>query len=111
MRQAFEGYARELATSPLSPWTRAHYLLFLGEGFGRFADFEPAEEALNEAVAFAEANEIYQVSFKAQSALTALRSRERSITTFAPPPAWVPTEVECVVRALSDLRKTAVAAA
>jgi tetratricopeptide (TPR) repeat protein len=111
MRQAFEGYARELATSPLSPWTRAHYLLFLGEGFGRFGDFEPAEEALNEAVAFAEANEIYQVSFKAQSALTGLRSRERSITTFTPPPAWVPTEVECVVRALSDLRKTAVAAA
>ena len=109
-RQAFDGYARELGASALSPWTRAHYLLFLGEGFGRFGDFEHAEKALNEAVAFAEANEIYQVSFKAQSALTRLRSHERSITTFTPPPAWVPTEVECVVRALSDLRKTAVAA-
>jgi hypothetical protein len=110
MKEAFEGYARELGASALSPWTRAHYLLFLGEGFGRFGAFEPAAEALNDAVAFAEANEIYQVSFKAQAALTRLRSVDRSTTIFTPPPAWMPTEVESVVRALSDLRKTAVAA-
>ncbi|HVS61485.1 MAG TPA: hypothetical protein VHE82_12400, partial [Gemmatimonadaceae bacterium] len=110
MKEAFDCYAHELAVSPLSPWTRAHYLLFLGEGFGRFGEFETAKEALNEAVAFAEANEIHQVSFKAQAALTRLRSADRATTTFTPPPAWMPTEVGSVVRALSELRKTAVAA-
>ena len=111
MKDVFDGYARELAASPLCPWIRAHYLLFLGEGFSRFDRLEAAEEALNEAVAFSEMNEIHQVSFKAQTAITRLRSVERSTTTFTPPPAWVPTEVESVVRALSDLRKTALAAA
>ena len=110
MKEAFDCYARDLGASALSPWTRAHYLLFLGEGFGRFGEFEPAEEALNEAVAFAEANEIHQVSFKAQAALTRLRSVDRATATYAPPPAWMPTEVESVVRALSELRKTALAA-
>jgi tetratricopeptide (TPR) repeat protein len=109
MKDAFDSYARELAASPLGPWIRAHYLLFLGEGLTRFGQFETADEALNEAVSFAEANEIHQISFKAQAALSRLRSVERSTTVFTPPPAWVPTEVESVVRALSDLRRTAVA--
>ena len=109
MKDAFDSYARELAASPLGPWIRAHYLLFLGEGLTRFGQFETADEALNEAVSFAEANEIHQVSFKAQAALSRLRSVERLTTVFTPPPAWVPTEVEAVVRALSDLRRTAVA--
>ena len=74
MKDAFDSYARELAASPLGPWIRAHYLLFLGEGLTRFGQFETADEALNEAVSFAEANEIHQVSFKAQAALCRLRS-------------------------------------
>jgi hypothetical protein len=51
------------------------------------------------------------VSFKAQSALSAVRSTVRTSKPFVAPPTWVPEEVSTVVRAISDLRKTAVAAA
>jgi tetratricopeptide (TPR) repeat protein len=110
MREAFDSYARELAAEKLSPWIRAHYLLFVGEGFGRFDEFEAAEDALNEAVTFAQANEIHQVSFRGQNALTNLRSVSQFKPSFTPPPSWMPEEVETVVRGISELRKTAVAA-
>ena len=54
---------------------------------------------------------IHQVSFKAQSALSAIRSIPPSSKPFVAPPTWVPEEVNTVVRAMSELRKTAVAAA
>jgi hypothetical protein len=111
MPEAFDAYARQLAQVKLSPWLRAHYLLFLGEGMNCLGRSEPAVEALQEAIAFAEANQIHQVSFKAQAALTAIRRVPPSTKPFVAPPAWVPEEVSAVVRAMSDLRKTAAAAA
>ncbi len=111
MPEAFDSYARELAHAQLGPWLRAHYLLFLGEGMDRLGRRDAAEEALSEAISYAEANQIYQVSFKAQSALSAIRSAARPSKAFVAPPAWVPEEVSSVVRAMSELRKTAVAAA
>jgi len=105
--EVFDGYARELAREPLNPWVRSHYLLFLGEGFARFGRFEAAEDALREASTFADANQIYQLAFKAQSALEKVRSTPRATPAFTPPPAWVPEEVNTVVRAISDLRKAA----
>jgi hypothetical protein len=54
---------------------------------------------------------INQVSFKAQTALAALRKIPPSTKPFVAPPTWVPEEINTVVRAMSDLRKTAVAAA
>ena len=110
MPEAFHAYARELSATPLSPWLRAHYLLFLGEGMERLGRLDSAEEALGEAISFADANQIHQVSFRAQSALSALRSSAPAKKPVLPP-AWVPEEVKNVARAISELRKTAVAAA
>ncbi len=110
MEDVFDSYARQLSTEALNSWVRSHYLLFLGEGFARFGRQQAAEEALQEAVAFAQANEIHQLAFKAQVALEKVRSAPRVTETFKPPAAWVPEEVGTVVQALSDLRKAAVAA-
>jgi tetratricopeptide (TPR) repeat protein len=108
--EAFDSYARELAAAPLGAWLRAHYLLFLGEGLNRFGRIEAAEKALREAITFSGSNEIYQVVFKAQSALDVVLSARPGGATFTAPPSWVPEEVSAVARAISDLRKAAVAA-
>jgi tetratricopeptide (TPR) repeat protein len=109
---AFDAYARELAGEALNPWLRSHYLLFLGEGFGRLGRIEAAEEALREASAFADANQLHQVAFKAQSALQTVRSMSRGqAARKLAASAWMPEEIGTVVRAISDLRKSAVAAA
>ena len=110
LEDAFDSYARELAQVSMGPWIRSHYLLFLGEGFDRFDRETAATEALQEAVAFAEANQIHQIAFKAQAALAAVRSSPRAPARFVAPLAWVPDDVGTVVRAISDLRKAAVAA-
>jgi tetratricopeptide (TPR) repeat protein len=110
MEDVFDGYARELARAPLGPWIRSHYLLFLGEGFGRFGRQEAAIQALEEAQSFAESNQIHQIAFRAQDAIVAARSAPRTLPTFTQPPAWVPDDIGTVVRAISELRKTALAA-
>lgn len=109
MEEAFDTYARELARAPLGAWVRSHYLLFLGEGYHRFGREEAAIEALEEAISFAGLNQIHQISFKAQLAIGEVRSKSRTKPTFAPSPTWVPDDVDAVVRAISDLRKRAVA--
>jgi tetratricopeptide (TPR) repeat protein len=112
MEQVFDTYARELAKAPMGAWIRSHYLLFLGEGFDRFGRHEAAIETLHEASTFAESNQIHQIAFKAQAALERARSSTpRDLPSFSTPPAWVPDDVATVVRAISELRKTAVAAA
>jgi hypothetical protein len=77
----------------------------------RLGRLETAEDSLKEAIQFADANLIHQVSFKAQTALAAIRKVPPSTKPFVAPPTWVPEEVSAVVRAMSDLRKTAAAAA
>ncbi len=111
MEQAFDTYGRELARAPMGAWIRSHYLLFLGEGFDRFGRQELAIETLKEAAAFAESNQIHQIAFKAQAALERVRSTCRSLPSFTTPPTRVPDDVATVVRAISELRKAAVAAA
>ena len=110
MPEAFDGYARQLAQIPLAPWLRAHYLLFLGEGMNRLGRRDASEDALNEAISFAEANQIHQVSFKAQATLSAIRTSARPTKPFVASPTWVPEEVTSVIHAMSELRRTAVAA-
>jgi tetratricopeptide (TPR) repeat protein len=110
MEEAFDTYARELARAPLGAWVRSHFLLFLGEGLHRFGREEAATEALTTAVDFAEANQIHQISFKAQAALANVRLTPQTQPTFTPPPTWVPNDVSAVVQAIADLRKAAVAA-
>jgi len=70
---------------------------------------DASEEALHEAISFAEANQIHQVAFKAQAALSAIRTSARPTKPFVAAPTWVPEEVTSVVHAISELRRTAVA--
>jgi len=111
MEEQFDTYANELARAPIGVWVRSHYLLFLGEGFHRFARQDAAIEALEQAVDFAEANQIHHIAFKAQDALARVRTAPRALPNFTPPPAWVPDDVGTVVRAISELRMAALAAA
>jgi tetratricopeptide (TPR) repeat protein len=111
MEDAFDGYAHQLARAPLGPWIRSHYLLFLGEGFNRFGRQEASIQALEEAVRFAESNQIHQVAFKAQDAIVAARSSPRALPNFTPLPTWMPDDIATVVRAISELRKSAITAA
>jgi tetratricopeptide (TPR) repeat protein len=110
MEGQFDTYARELARAPLGVWVRSHYLLFLGEGFHRFGRQEAAMQAFEEAIDFAEANQVHHIVFKAQDAMAGVRSSPRSAPAFvAPPPSWAPDDVDAVVRAISELRMAAVA--
>jgi hypothetical protein len=45
------------------------------------------------------------VAFRADAALSRVRSKPRVAAPFVPAPAWVPDDVGTVVRAMSDLRK------
>ena len=111
MEDAFDSYASELASAKCGTWVRSHFLLFFGEGLERLNRLDEAEKALEEAVAFAGLNQIHEIEFKAQAALSALRSAPRSTaSSFVAPPSWVPEEVVSVAHAISDLRKAAVAA-
>jgi len=111
MVDAFDAYARQLASAPTGPWVRAHFLLFLGEGQLRLGRVDAAEETLREAVAFSDHNQFHEIAFKAQSALAAVRSASRAGSTFSAAPTWVPDDVASVVRAISELRRTTEAAA
>jgi tetratricopeptide (TPR) repeat protein len=110
MESTFDEYAAELRHAPMGPWLRCHYLLFLGEGLQRFGRLEAAREALVHAVDFAAANQIHAVTFKAESALVALRSTRQP----KPMPvefAGVSHDVLAVAQAISDLRKAALSPA
>jgi tetratricopeptide (TPR) repeat protein len=110
MEDAFDAYAKELADAPLGLWVRSHYLLFLGEGLARFGRVDAAEKILREAGAFAEANQVHQVVFKAQNVLSGVRSTPRPAGPFAAPTQWTPEEIAPVIATISELRKAAVAA-
>ena len=110
MEDAFDSYAREVASAACGAWVHSHFLLFYGEGLHRLGRLEQAEETLREAAAFAGSNQLHEIEFRAQSALTAVRSTASKASSFATPPTWVPDDVASVVRAISDLRKSAVAA-
>ena len=110
MEDAFDAYANQLAEAQLGFWVRSHYLLFLGEGLARFGRLEAAERTLREAAAFAEANQVHQVVFKAQTVLAGVRSTPRPAGPFAAPAQWSPEDVAPVVATISELRKAALAA-
>jgi tetratricopeptide (TPR) repeat protein len=104
MEEAFDAYAAQLRRAALGPLLKSHFLLFLGEGLERFGRYEGAEQALTEAVDYAVANQIFKVSFKAEEALAAVRSRsarKTSVPVFTP----VPQEVLAAAHAISELRK------
>ncbi|HMF88630.1 MAG TPA: hypothetical protein VK575_11185 [Gemmatimonadaceae bacterium] len=110
MENAFDAYAKELEDAPMGCWVRSHYLLFLGEGMARFGRTDAAERVLRDAIAFAEANQVHQIAFQAQTALSAVRSTPRPAGPFVAPAAWTLEEIAPVVATISNMRKAAVAA-
>jgi tetratricopeptide (TPR) repeat protein len=106
MESAFDTYAADLRLAPMGPWLKSYFLLFLGEGQERFGRFESAREALEEAVDFSAANQIHPVTFRAESALVALRSSNRAK---APAPVFhdVPEDILAAAHSISELRKVA----
>jgi tetratricopeptide (TPR) repeat protein len=105
VEEAFFEYARELAPAPLSPWLRAHYLLFFGEGLRRFGKIREGEDALQEAVSYANSNQLHQLSFKAQEALSS--SGDKNV---AAPAAYVVGSVADIVQGICRRREVALAA-
>jgi thioredoxin-like negative regulator of GroEL len=112
MEEQFDQYANRLRAESLDPYLRAHFLLLLGEGLYRLNRDAQATEILEEAVAFASVNQIHDVSFQADGALVAHRSktskRSREIVSGASDP-HVHGDVAEVVDALSSLREAAFA--
>lgn len=106
MESAFDSYAMELRRAPMGPWLKSHYLLFLGEGLERFGRYEAAREALEQTIEFAAANQIHAVSFKAESALVALRGNNRR-NAAAPVFCELPEGVLAAAHTISELRKAA----
>jgi tetratricopeptide (TPR) repeat protein len=110
MQDAFEGYAAQLRKAALGPVLKSHYLLFLGEGLERFGRFEAAEQVLSEAADYATANQIFTVTFKAEEALAAVRTRSVRNSPL-PSFAQVPQEILTAAHAISELRKAALSTA
>jgi tetratricopeptide (TPR) repeat protein len=106
MEEAFDAYASELRQAPIGTWLRSHFLLFLGEGLERFGRYEAAEQAIEEAISYAGANQIHSVTFRAEEVLGAVRTKSRKS---APAPVFtgVPEEVLAAAHAISELRKAA----
>jgi tetratricopeptide (TPR) repeat protein len=110
MQDAFNSYAAELRKAPLGPWLKSHFLLFLGEGLERFERYEAAEQAFEETIAYAGANQIHSVTFKAEAEILDARARSRRART-VPVFESIPAEVLAAAHSISELRKTAVTAA
>src|SRR2546423_4402633 len=103
-RKVFDTYAAELRQASLDPWLKSHFLLFLAEGLGRFERYDAAEQAFDEAIAYASSNQIHSVTFKAEAELLELRARSKR---FAPAPAFgdVTAEVLAAAHSIAELRK------
>jgi hypothetical protein len=110
IEEAFDGYAKELSDAPMGCWVRSHYLLFLGEGMARFGRMDAAEDTLREAISFAETNQVHNVVFQAERALSSIRSTPRPAGPFVAPAPWTLEEIAPVIATISELRKATAAA-
>jgi tetratricopeptide (TPR) repeat protein len=108
---AFKSYASQLSATKLSPAHQAYFLLFRGEGLAAFGNNGDAEENLQAAVSFATENQLHQIAFEADAALSRLRvsqsevSREKASRI----PATWSEDLTHVVAGLSQLREVAFA--
>jgi hypothetical protein len=106
MQEAFDSYASELAGASLSPTWRAYFYLYLGQGHERFGRYELAVESLNEAVAFATTHQFHRVAFEAEQSLAAIASGERKRAKAASYKDSYSGELDDVVDAISELRRS-----
>jgi len=112
MEEAFEAYCTQLSKAQLAPMHRAYTLLFRGEGLARFGREDAAEQTLQDAAAYAVANEFHQIAFDAEKALTTMRTnRARGGAAFATPASMVPADFDLghVTDGLTRLREAAFA--
>lgn len=105
----FNAYAREMESAPLPPGLRAHYFVFLSAGEKRFGRHAAAEASLAAGLAFATKNQLHQIAHEAKTAIASLESRAGSRSERVLPPAEVPSNVQDVATALSDLLREAAA--
>ncbi len=110
MESVFDSYASALRKAPMGSWLKSHFLLFLGEGLERFGRYEAAEQALEEAIAYTNANQIHAITFRAEEVLASVRAKSRRQTS-APVFDRVPQEVLAAAHAISELRKASLATA
>jgi tetratricopeptide (TPR) repeat protein len=106
---AFESYAAQLASKNLSPAHKAYFLMFRGEGLAAFGKHGEAEENLRAAVSFAAENQLHQVAFEADAALSRLQTEARREKASRAPATWS-EDLSHVVTGLSQLREAAFAA-
>jgi tetratricopeptide (TPR) repeat protein len=109
--EAFESYVSQLAEAKLSPTHKAYFLLLRGEGLGVFGKHEAAEAALRAAVDFSTSNELHQIAFEAEAALSRLEvshSKARNGKSSPVPATWT-ADLSYVVAGLSHLREAAFA--
>ncbi|MEP6858002.1 MAG: hypothetical protein ABI994_06415 [Gemmatimonadales bacterium] len=108
---AFESYAAQLSATNLSPAHKAYFLLFRGEGLATFGKHGDAEENLRAAASFAADNQLHQIAFEADAALSRLHAtqsdarREKASRVRA---TWS-EDLTHVVAGLSRLREVAFA--
>ena len=108
---AFETYASQLSEAKLSPTHKAYFLLFRGEGLAGFGKHAEAEETLRAAVSFASDNQLHQIVFEADSALSRLQvsaKEARREKASRVPAAWS-EDLSQVVAGLTHLREVAFA--
>jgi tetratricopeptide (TPR) repeat protein len=67
----FDHLRRELADGTLTGQQRAHYHLFVGQGYLKFGEAAKARQEFAEAVVVAQANKIYKVVIEADALLSA----------------------------------------
>ena len=108
---AFESYASQLAEAKLSPAHRAYFLLFRGEGLAHFGRHDDAEKNLRAAASFASGNQLHQIAFEADAALSRLQVSRTEAGREKPArvPATGSEDLSHVVAGLSHLREAAFA--
>ncbi|HMJ18192.1 MAG TPA: tetratricopeptide repeat protein [Gemmatimonadaceae bacterium] len=109
---AFESYASQLSGMKLSPAHKAYFLLFRGEGLAAFGHHGDAEENLRAAVSFATNNQLHQIAFEADAALSALHASQNEARREKASRGRVTwsDDLSHVVTGLSHLREAAFAA-
>ena len=105
----FDAYARELEVAPLAPRLRAYYFMFLSGGQQRFGKQEAARASLSQGLEFATRNQLHQVAHEAQVAMAELDLRVGTRAKQVLAPDEVPSNVQHVASALSDLLREAAA--
>ena len=90
----FDKLRREIADMRLNGYTRAHYHVFVGQGYLKFGEPSRAREEFAQALIVAEAHHVYKILIKADELLKA--------TPDVPPPTWKEPSTRPALLAILD---------